>query len=123
MAALSAFDEDTMETFENFENITTMTPRELEAMADALDQFIEEMEDIEPPKAAEEYHEAMIDTFVLLSRMIREYATTGSVFALLPYTESIESVSWDVYYAEMDGYDRCGSTWVEVFGYPEMPES
>lgn len=104
-------------------DFTTMTQREINLFVSQLGEFIEAMEDITPPVAAKDYHDAMIDTFVLLERMLRDYATTGSIFALLPYTDLMDSVDWAVYEAELAGHDMCGSAWVDVFGYPEMPDS
>ena len=117
LALLQTVDDyDAVRAVMTTDDFSQVRPSQAKAASRGLDEWatkLEEMDDI--PAAAKEYHEAMIATFGALSAMLLSYAN-GGVFALLAYTDTMDSLKTQTDRAAALGVERCGSAWIDVFG-------
>lgn len=113
---LSVDEYDAVETLLDADDFTTLRPSVLRRASDGLDEWaglMEEMDDV--PLAAQEYHEAFIDLVSMMSTVTISLAN-GGAFAIVPYSDAMETVTDDLDAAERLGERRCGDDWTDVFG-------
>jgi hypothetical protein len=94
-------------------DIETLRPSEFAAVADIFDQWASDMEDMparDVPRAAERYHEEMIDFMSLYASMFAAMSTAG-IFGAMPYVDAVELASADLEAASAYGERKCPVDW------------
>jgi hypothetical protein len=106
---------DDLETLSDIldSDIETLRPSEFAAAADIFDAWASDMEDMparDVPRAAEPYHEAMIDFMSLYASMFAAMSTAG-VFGAMPYVDAAELANADLEDAMAYGERKCPADW------------
>ena len=94
-------------------DIETLRPSQFAAAADIFDAWASDMEDMparDVPRAAERYHEEMIDFMSLYASMFAAMSTAG-IFGAMPYVDAVELASADLEAASAYGERKCPRDW------------
>jgi hypothetical protein len=111
-SAIPAEDIQTLSTILDGD-VETLRPSEFREAAEIFDDWASELEDFSPrdvPRAAEEYHEALIDNMSLFASMFTSMST-GGVFGAIAYVEVIEESTAELEDANQRGEQRCPQDW------------
>lgn len=105
-------------------DFASIPSRDLLLIADGFESWADEMEEIDPPKVAEDHLEGAVDGLVMISNLIRALAVSGPLGAIA-YTGPMEEHALEMELIMDQAALRCGDTWTDAFpdGESTLPAS